>query len=161
MNGMAYKKFTNSASQLKPDTRYNSLLVSKFINSIMYKGRKSTATRVFYDAMDIIAKRVKDAPPNEVFEQAVNNTKPNVEVRSKRVGGSNYQVPTPVDRRRQQSLAFRWIREAARAKKGRPMGDALAQEIMDASRGEGTAVTTRTNVHRMAEANKAFAHFAW
>ena len=158
---MAYKKFTNSAAQLAPDTRYDSLLVAKFINGIMYKGKKSTAARTFYHAMETIAKRIKDVPPNEVFEQAVNNCKPNVEVRSKRVGGSNYQVPMPVTRKRQQSLALRWIREAARAKKGKPMCEALAHEIMDAYKGEGTAVTTRANIHRMAEANKAFAHFAW
>jgi small subunit ribosomal protein S7 len=127
----------------------------------MSEGKKSTATRLFYDAMDIVAKRMKDVSPAEVFEQAVDNCKPNVEVRSKRVGGSNYQVPMQVDRKRKQSLAMRWIRKAARDKKGRPMADALAQELMDAYRGEGTAVTTRTNVHRMAEANKAFAHFAW
>jgi small subunit ribosomal protein S7 len=158
---MAYKKFTQSAAQLAPDTRYDSLLVSKFINCIMEMGKKSTATRVFYDAMDLIAKRVKDQPPAEVFEQAINNCKPTVEVRSKRVGGSNYQVPMPVNRKRQQSLAIRWIREAARAKKGKPMCEALAHEIIDAYKGEGTAITTRTNMHRMAEANKAFAHFAW
>ncbi len=158
---MGYKRFTKSAEQLKPDTRYDSVLVSKFINCIMLAGKKSTATRMFYDAMDIVAKRVKDQPPNEVFEQAVNRCRPNVEVRSKRVGGSNYQVPMPVNRKRQQSLAFRWIREAARAKKGRPMAESLAQEILDAAKGEGTAVTTRENIHRMAEANKAFAHFAW
>jgi small subunit ribosomal protein S7 len=96
-----------------------------------------------------------------VFEQAIQNCKPNVEVRSKRVGGSNYQVPMPVNRRRQQTLAFRWLREAARSKKGRPLCQGLAQEIIDASKGGGTAVTARENVHRMAEANKAFAHFAW
>jgi small subunit ribosomal protein S7 len=158
---MAYKRFTQSANQLKPDTRYDSVLVSKFINCLMWDGRKSTATRVFYDAMDIIAKKVKDLPPIEVFGEAVNNCKPNVEVRSKRVGGSNYQVPMPVNRKRQLSLAIRWIRQAARAKKGVPIARSLAQEIMDAFKGEGTAVTTRTNVHRMAEANKAFAHFAW
>ena len=158
---MGYKKFTNSAVQLKPDTRFDSALVSKFINSFMWDGKKSTATRVFYDAMDIVAKRVPDQSPLELFEQAVTRCKPNVEVRSKRVGGSNYQVPMPVNRKRQQSLAFRWLREAARAKKGRPMCQSLAQEIMDAAKGEGTAVTTRENVHRMAEANKAFAHFAW
>ncbi len=158
---MAYKKFTNSAAQLVPDTRYDSLLVAKFINGIMYKGKKSTAARTFYHAMETIAKRIKDVPPNEVFEQAIGNCKPNVEVRSKRVGGSNYQVPMPVNRKRQQSLALRWLRDAARSKKGKPMGEALAQEIMDAYKGEGTAVTTRANVHRMAEANKAFAHFAW
>ena len=137
------------------------MLVSKFINSIMWGGKKSTATRVFYDAMDIVAKRASDQSPLEVFEQAIARCKPNVEVRSKRVGGSNYQVPMPVNRKRQQSLAFRWLREAARAKKGRPISQSLAQEIMDAAKGEGTAVTTRENIHRMAEANKAFAHFAW
>ncbi len=158
---MAFKKWTASADQLQPDVRFNSVLVSKFINSIMYAGKKSTAVRVFYDAMKIIEKRVKDSPPLEVFETAINHCKPNVEVRSKRVGGSNYQVPMPVDRRRQQSLAFRWLREAARAKKGKPMADRLAAEIIDAFKGEGTAVTTRDNVHRMADANKAFAHFAW
>ena len=158
---MGFKKFTNSVSQLSPDGRYGSMVVAKFINCIMFQGRKSTATRVFYDAMDMIGKRIKDTSPGEVFEQAINNCKPNVEVRSKRVGGSNYQVPMPVNRKRQQSLAIRWIREAARAKKGKPMANALAQELMDAFNGEGTAITTRTNMHRMAEANKAFAHFAW
>ena len=158
---MAYKKFTNSAAQLKPDTRYHSKVLAKFINSMMFDGKKSTATCVVYDALDIIAKRVKDASPKEVFEQAINNCKPTVEVRSKRVGGSNYQVPKPVTRTRQQALAFRWLREAARAKKGKPMSHRLAQELLDAYNGEGTALQTRTNVHRMAEANKAFAHFAW
>ena len=158
---MGYKKWTQSAAQLEPDTRYNSELVSKFINCIMWSGKKSTATRVFYDAMDIIAKRVKDEPANEVFEKAVDNCRPNVEVRSKRVGGSNYQVPMPVNRKRQQSLAFRWIRDAARSRGGRPTSESLARELLDAYKGEGTAVTTKNNVHRMAEANKAFAHFAW
>jgi len=158
---MAYKRFTMSSEQLGPDTRFNSVLVSKFINCIMWDGKKSTATRIFYDAMDMVAKRAKDQSPLEVFERAVNNCKPNVEVRSKRVGGSNYQVPMPVNRKRQQSLAIRWIREAARGKKGKPMAQSLAQEFLDASKGEGTAVTTRENVHRMADANKAFAHFAW
>ncbi len=158
---MAYKRFTKSQEQLKPDVRYGSLLVSKFINAMMLDGKKSTATRMVYDALDIIGKRVKDAPPLEVFETAINNIKPNIEVRSKRVGGSNYQVPIPVNRKRQQSLAFRWVRDAVRAKKGKATCHFLAQEIIDAFKGEGTAVTTRENVHRMAEANKAFAHFAW
>lgn len=158
---MGYKRWTKSAEQLKPDTKYDSELVAKFINGIMKGGKKSTATRVFYDAMDIVTKRVKDRQAKEIFEQAVNNCKPNVQVRSKRVGGSNYQVPMPVSRKRQQSLAFRWILDAARAKSGKPMYQRLAQEILDAYKGEGTAVTTRENVHRMAEANKAFAHFAW
>lgn len=158
---MGYKKWTCSAEQLKPDTRYNSLLVAKFINGLMLQGKKSTATGVFYDAMDIVAGRVKDVEPIEVFEKAIANCKPNVEVRSRRVGGSNYQVPTPVNRKRQQSLAFRWLRDAARGKKGRRTCDSLAQEILDAYKNEGAAVTTRDNIHRMAEANKAFAHFAW
>jgi len=158
---MARKKFTKSAEQLKPDARYQSKLVAKFINCLMLDGKKSTATRVFYDAMDIVAKRVKDGPPLEVFEKAIQNIKPNIEVRSRRVGGSNYQVPMPVNRRRQQSLAFRWVLQSVRGKSGRSLCDYLAQEICDAYRGEGAAVTTRENVHRMAEANKAFAHFAW
>ncbi len=158
---MGYKRFTQSVAQLRPDTRFESLLVAKFINGIMLDGKKSVATRAFYDAMDIIEKRIKDVGPLEVFEGAVSNAKPNVEVRSKRVGGSNYQVPMPVNRKRQQSLAFRWLREAARSKSGKPLCQRLAAEFMDAFKGEGTAVTTRENVHRMAEANKAFAHFAW
>lgn len=143
------------------DSRYNSRLASKFINCLMYDGKKSTAMGVFYDAMDIVQKRVKDTPPLEVFEAAVNNVKPAVEVRSKRVGGSNYQVPMQVNRKRQLSLSIRWILAASRGKKGRPMAERLAQEFMDAARGEGAAITQRTNVHRMADANKAFAHFAW
>ncbi len=158
---MGYKKWTQSAAQLKPDTRYDSVLVSKFINCLMWDGKKSVAARLFYDAMGVVAKRVKDDPPEQVFEQAISNCRPNVEVRSKRVGGSNYQVPMPVNRKRQQSLAFRWLRDAARARKGRPTCESLAREIIDAYKNEGTAVTTRDNVHRMAEANKAFAHFAW
>jgi len=158
---MAYKKWTRSGDELRPDIRFQSLLVSKFINCLMHQGKKSVATRVFYNAMEVVSRRVKDAAPLEVFEQAVANCRPNVEVRSKRVGGSNYQVPMPVNRKRQQALAFRWIRDAVRARAGKPMSDFLAQELMDAFRGEGTAVTTRDNVHRMAEANKAFAHFAW
>ncbi len=158
---MGYKKWTRSIDQLRPDTRFNSVLVSKFINSMMWDGKKSTTTRAIYTAMDIVAKRVKDASPLEVFEQAISNCKPNVEVRSKRVGGSNYQVPMPVNRKRQQSLAMRWIREAARSRKGKPISESLAQEFIDAYKGEGAAVTTKENVHRMADANKAFSHFAW
>ena len=158
---MAFKKFTNSSDQLRPDGRFNNVVVAKFINSIMFDGKKSVATQMFYEAMEIIGKRVKDQQPMEVFEKAINNCRPNVEVRSKRVGGSNYQVPMPVNRKRQQSLAFRWIREAARAKKGKAACESLAAELIDAAKGEGTAVTTKDNVHRMADANKAFAHFAW
>jgi small subunit ribosomal protein S7 len=155
------KKFTASEQQLKPDPTYNSKLVSKFINSLMWDGKKSVAQRVFYDAMDIISKKKGDVQPLEVFEKAVNNVKPLLEVRSKRVGGASYQVPMQVSSKRQQSLAFRWILQSARAKKGKPMAERLASELMDAFDGHGGAMTTRENVHRMAEANKAFAHFAW
>jgi len=158
---MGYKRWTSSVEQLRPDARYNSKLVSKFVNNLMYDGKKSVATRVFNDALDIIAKKVKDVPPIEVFEAAINNVKPNIEVRSKRVGGSNYQVPIPVNRRRQQSLAMRWILAAVRGRKGRPSSVSLAQEIVDAYNKTGTAMTTRENVHRMADANRAFSHFAW
>jgi len=158
---MGRKRFTKSVEQLKLDARYDSKLVSKFINCLMWGGKKSVAERVFYDAMDIVGRRVKDAPPLEVFETAMNNVKPNVEVRSKRVGGSNYQVPMQVNRKRQQSLAIRWMLQALRGKTGKSTAEFLAQEICDAHRGEGGAMTTRENVHRMAEANKAFSHFAW
>ena len=155
------KKFTASSEQLKPDPAYNSKLVSKFINCLMLDGKKSVAQRVFYDAMDIISKKMKDTSALEVFETAVNNVKPLLEVRSKRVGGASYQVPMQVSSKRRQSLAFRWIMQSARSKKGKPMCERLASELMDAYDGHGGAMTTRENVHRMAEANKAFAHFAW
>ena len=155
------KKFTASSWQLKPDAKYNSKLVAKFVNCLMLDGKKSVACKVFYDAMDIIASRIKDTPPLEVFEQAIANVKPMLEVRSKRVGGASYQVPMQVRPKRQQSLGFRWLLAAARGKKGKPMSMRLASELMDAYRKEGAAMTTRENVHRMAEANKAFAHFAW
>ena len=155
------KKFTRSSQQLKPDAKYNSKLASKFINTLMWQGKKSTAQRVFYDAMDIIGKKLSDAQPLEVFEKAVNNVKPLLEVRSKRVGGASYQVPMQVGPKRQQSLAFRWILQAARGKKGKPMFERLATELIDAYEERGGAMTTRENIHKMAEANKAFAHFAW
>ena len=155
------KKFTASSQQLKPDAKYNSKLVSKFVNCLMWGGKKSTAQQVFYDAMDIIGKNVKDAEALEVFEKAINNVKPLIEVRSKRIGGASYQVPMQVSTKRQQSLAFRWILASARGKKGKPMCERLASELIDAYNEHGGAMTTRENVHRMAEANKAFAHFAW
>src|SRR5215203_4526656 len=129
---MAYKKFTASEDMLKPDSRYNSKLVSKFINSIMWDGKKTVAQSIFYGAMDEVVKKLKDVPPLEVFETAINNVKPYVEVRSKRVGGANYQVPMQVNKRRQQSLAFRWIINACREQGGRPMHQRLANEILGA-----------------------------
>jgi len=155
------KKFTASTDKLKPDSKYNSKLVSKFINCMMWAGKKSTAQDAFYSAMDMIAEKIKDVSPLEVFETAINNVKPMLEVRSKRVGGASYQVPMQVSPRRQQSLAFRWILQSARDKKGKRMSEKLAGELTDAYNRQGGAMTTRENVHRMAEANKAFAHFAW
>ncbi len=155
------KKVTASIEQLKPDYKYNSKMVSKFINCLMSKGKKSVAERIFYDAMDIVSQKMKDAVPLEVFETAVNNVKPMIEVRSKRVGGASYQVPMQVNSKRQQSLAVRWIIESARSQKGKPMCERLASELMEAYNGRGGAMTTRENIHKMAEANKAFAHFAW
>ena len=127
----------------------------------MWNGKKSVAESVFYDALEIIREKIKDVEPIEVFTQALENVKPNIEVRSKRVGGASYQVPMQVNRNRQQSLAIRWILGACREKKGRPMHEKLAAELMAAYNREGAAMTKRENVHRMAEANKAFAHFAW
>jgi small subunit ribosomal protein S7 len=158
---MAYKKWTRSADQLRPDPRHGSRLAAKFINCMMWSGKKTVSQNIFYSALDEVAKKVKDVPPIEVFERAVENVRPNIQIRSKRVGGSNYQVPMPVNPRRAQSLAIRWILEAARGKKGKPMSLRLASELIDAYNNAGAAVTTKDNVHRMAEANKAFAHFAW
>ena len=155
------RKFTASAAQLKPDPRYGSKLASKFINCLMNDGKKSVAMRAFYEALDIVGEKVSDASPIEVFEQAIANVKPDIEVRSKRVGGATYQVPTPVNQKRQQALSIRWILVAVRGRKGRPVAQSLAEEILAAYRREGSAVTTRENVHKMAEANKAFAHFAY
>jgi small subunit ribosomal protein S7 len=158
---MAYKKWTSSSDQLAPDARYKSRLLSKFVNVIMWDGKKTVAQRVVYGAMDIVAKKLKDVPVLEVFEKAIANVKPLIEVRSKRVGGANYQVPMQVTSRRQMSLAMRWVRDAVRGGKGSPTSERLAAELMAAYKGEGAAMQTRENVHRMAEANKAFAHFAW
>lgn len=160
-------RWTKSDVQLRPDPRFNDKILSRFINCVMEDGKKATAQRIVYDALDIIQGRLAkennpDAPKEsiEVFHKAINNVKPFVEVRSKRVGGANYQVPIPVSHRRQQSLSFRWILEAARGEKGRAMAKKLADELYSAARGEGKAMTTRDQTHRMAEANRAFAHFA-
>jgi len=155
------KNRTASATSLKADVRYNSLLASKFINCLMWSGKKATATRIFYDALDQIKKRLPDVSPIDVFTQAVENVKPMVEVRSRRVGGANYQVPMQVNRTRQQSLSMRWIINASRGKAGKPMYLRLADELMAASRREGEAMSKRDQTIKMADANKAFAHFAW
>jgi small subunit ribosomal protein S7 len=152
---------TASKKMLAPDPKFGSPLAGKFVNSMMWSGKKSVALKVFYDALDQLAEKVTDAQPIDVFTQAVENVKPNIEVRSKRVGGASYQVPMQVSKNRQLSLAIRWIIQSCREKKGRPMHEKLAAEILSAYNREGAAMTKRENVHRMAEANKAFAHFAW
>ena len=154
-------KRTASETTLKPDPVYGNELVSKFINCLMWGGKKATAMRIFYGAMDQIKRRMPDANPLDVFVQAVENVKPTVEVRSKRVGGATYQVPMQVNKTRQRSLAIRWIIGAARSKSGRPMFLRLSDEFMAAYRREGEAMTKRENTTKMAESNKAFAHFAW
>ncbi|MBI1913712.1 MAG: 30S ribosomal protein S7 [Planctomycetes bacterium] len=154
-------KRTASAETLKPDPIYRSILASKFINCLMWGGKKATAQRIFYNALEQIKKRMPDQNPIDVFTQAVENVKPSVEVRSKRVGGATYQVPMQVNKTRQQSLSIRWIIGAARNKAGRPMFQRLADEFMAAFRREGEAMTKRENTIKMAESNKAFAHFAW
>jgi small subunit ribosomal protein S7 len=160
-------RITRADEQLRPDPRFGDKVLSRFINCLMYSGQKAPAQRAVYDAMTIIKDRLDKEPSPEkpkseldLFHLAIENVKPFVEVRSKRIGGANYQVPIQVNRKRQQSLAFRWILEAARSEKGRPMAARLADELYNAARGEGKAMTTRDQTHRMAEANKAFAHFA-
>ena len=154
-------RITASKDQLKPDPRFGSEIAGKFINCLMLDGKKTIAQAVFYDALDQIKQRVPDREPIDVFHQAVENVKPAIEVRSKRVGGASYQVPMQVNRKRQTSLAFRWILMAIRDKKGRPTHLKLADELTAADNREGAAMTRRENTHRMADANKAFAHFAW
>jgi small subunit ribosomal protein S7 len=155
------KKFDSTERFLKPDTKYGSRLAAKFINCIMLDGKKSVAESIFYGALEIVSQRISDATPIEVFEKAIENVKPQIEVRSKRVGGATYQVPVPVTTKRQLSLAIRWVRDAVRKGKGKPMHIKLANELSSAYNREGSAMTVRENVHKMAEANKAFAHFAW
>ncbi|GAB4384177.1 MAG: 30S ribosomal protein S7 [Phycisphaerales bacterium] len=160
-------RITRSDEQLRPDPKFNDVVLAKFINCVMRDGKKTRAERVVYDAIAILdeklAKNDEEGKPANglaVFHKAVENVKPYVEVRSKRIGGANYQVPIQVNRKRQQSLAFRWIISAARSEKGRPMCAKLADELWAAARNEGKAMMTREQTHRMAEANKAFAHFA-
>ncbi|MEK7135240.1 MAG: 30S ribosomal protein S7 [Patescibacteria group bacterium] len=144
-----------------PDAVYDSEKVTKFINYTMLEGKKVTARKVVYDALDFIKEKTKNENPLEVFEVALKNTGPTMEVRSRRVGGANYQVPREVRPERRQLLSMTWIIDAARSKKGKPMHEKLAEEIMAAANNEGEAVRKKENTHKMAEANKAFAHFAW
>lgn len=146
---------------VKPDNRYNSLKVAKFINYLMYDGKKSTAEKVVYDTLELIKEKEKVENPLEVFDTAIKNAAPVMEVRSRRVGGANYQVPREVRPERRQFLGMTWILKAARGVKGKEMSIKLADEIILASKNEGDAVKKKENTHKMAEANKAFAHFAW
>jgi small subunit ribosomal protein S7 len=145
---------------VQPDARYNNVNVAKMVSQIMRGGKKSTAQRIMYDSLDLIAERT-GRNPVEVFEQAINNVTPTLEVKPRRVGGSTYQVPVEVPPHRRLSLAFRWILTAARARHGRNMADRLAAELMEAAEGQGAAVKKKDDTHRMAEANRAFAHYRW
>lgn len=150
----AYKR-----NLVTPDYKYNSTKIAKFINYIMERGKKSTATRIVYDALNIIEDKMK-SDPKTVFEQAIRNVSPILEVKGRRIGGANYQVPMEVQEPRKTALGMKWVIIAARAKKGRPMADKLAEELMEAYNKLGAAMKKREDVHKMAEANKAFAHFA-
>lgn len=146
---------------LRPDPRFGSKLASKIINKVMLDGKKFAAQKILYTAMDEVCGKLENVEAAEVLQQVIDNIKPHVEVRSKRVGGATYQVPREISRRRQQSLAIRWLVDAARAKRGRPMARRLAEEIFDAYNNQGSAVTKKENVHKMADANSAYSHFAW
>jgi len=146
---------------VSPDIKFGSVRLEKFINSVMHDGKKSTARTVVYDALEVMKEKTKNENPLELFETAIRNVGPVMEIRSRRVGGANYQVPHEVRAERKQALAFRWILIAARARKGMPMANRLAEELIAASNNEGSAIKKKEDTHRMAESNKAFAHFAW
>lgn len=151
----------NIKRELRPDAVFDSIKVSKFINYVMQEGKKNIARTIVYDCLDYIKEQTKTENPIEVLDAALRNTTPMMEVRSRRVGGANYQVPREVRPERKQALSIKWIINAARSKKGKPIHIKLADEIIAASKNEGEAVKKRENVHKMAESNKAFAHFAW
>ena len=143
-----------------PDTKYRSLVLAKFINCVMYDGKKTTSEKIIYDALEKIKNKTKD-DPIKIFNEAVANIRPNLEVRSRRVGGATYQVPQEVKSKRSQTLALRWLLQATRKRKNKSMSDKLFNELMDASQNKGTAIKKREDSHRMAESNKAFAHYRW
>jgi small subunit ribosomal protein S7 len=143
----------------RPDLVYGSEAVSRFINTVMWDGKKDTARKLVYGALDLI--KAQELDPLETFETAIRNVAPLMEVRSRRVGGANYQVPREVPQQRRVALAYRWLINAARAQKGKPMAERLASEILMAAKNEGSAIKKKDDMHRMADANKAFAHFAW
>jgi small subunit ribosomal protein S7 len=150
----AYKKH-----KIAPDRLYNDVMVSQFINKVMERGKKTTAQKIVYSAFDIIKEKTKKEPL-EIFKAAIENASPILEVKPKRIGGATYQVPMEVRGERKLALAIRWILEGARSKKGKPMSEKLAQELIDCTNNQGNAIKKKADTHRMAEANKAFAHFA-
>ena len=143
-----------------PDPKYGSLVLAKFINFVMYDGKKSTSEKIIYGALDKIKNKTKE-DPIKVFNEAISKIRPNLEVRSRRIGGATYQVPQEVKTKRSQTLALRWLLDASRKRKNKTMSDKLFYELMDASQGKGSAIKKREDVHKMAESNKAFAHFRW
>ena len=143
-----------------PDPKYRSLVLAKFINFVMYDGKKSTAVKIIYNALDQIKNKTKE-DPIKIFNDAINNIRPNLEVRSRRVGGATYQVPVEVKTKRSQTLALRWLLSAARKRKNKTMSDKLSSELMEASQNKGAAIKKREDTHKMAESNKAFAHYRW
>jgi small subunit ribosomal protein S7 len=154
------RRYRPPKRKVKPDMRFSSVLVSGLINRLMNDGKRSTAAGVMYDALDIVESRMK-RPPLEVLEEAVRNVTPTLEVKPRRVGGSTYQIPVEVSTSRQRSLSMRWLITAARNRSGKSMAEKLANEFMDAAQGSGAAVKKREDTHRMAEANRAFAHYRW
>ncbi len=155
------RNYKSTAVLLRADPKFGSMLATKIINKLMLDGKRSTAQAIFYEAIEIAHKKLPEVEdPAEIFNRAIENARPMVEVRSKRVGGANYQVPREVKRARQQSLAIRWLVDNSRKKKGKPMAQKLAEELADAFKGTGTSVQWKEQVHKMAEANKAYAHYA-
>jgi small subunit ribosomal protein S7 len=152
------RRYRPEKREVEPDLRHNSVYVSMFVNRLMHDGKKSVALSVLYKSFDLIEERT-NRPSIDVFEQALSNVRPQVEVRPRRVGGATYQVPIPVDQSRQDTLAMRWLLNAARNRNGRSMAEKLAGEFMDAANNQGAAVKRRDDTHRMAEANRAFSHF--
>ena len=154
------RKKTQPKKNVVPDPKFNSTIIPKLINNIMYDGKRGVAAKIVYDAIDKIKTKSKDEPIN-IFNEAINNIKPTVEVRSRRVGGATYQVPVEVKSKRAQALALRWLMEATRKRKNKTMAEKLYYELLDASQNKGSAIKKREDTHKMAESNKAFAHFRW
>ena len=154
------RKSSAPKRKFDPDYKYNSLILSKFINFVMYDGKKSVAEKIIYGALNQIKEKTKD-DPIKIFNEAINNIRPNLEVRSRRVGGATYQVPVEVKTKRSQTLALRWLLEATKKRKNKSMSEKLFNELMDAYQRKGSAIKKREDTHKMAESNKAFAHYRW